>query len=166
MGFKNGAYATVWATTPGKTDNQTRVRLTTSRKNKKTDKEILEVEGYTVLIAHYGDLVKYVCSTFFGWDGKKDSYGRTLLQYVGTDVVRKQDSEFWVRFIGDILSFFKKEWDYVLIPDCRFPNEIEYLKSLGHEVLHMRVNRKDFDNGLSEEQKNHPSWFFICVHSS
>lgn len=34
--------------------------------------EILEAQGNRVLIAHYGDLVKYVCKTFFGWDGKKD----------------------------------------------------------------------------------------------
>lgn len=47
--------------------------------------EILEAQGNRVLIAHYGDLVKYVCKTFFGWDGKKDEKGRTLLQRVGTD---------------------------------------------------------------------------------
>ena len=33
--------------------------------------EILEAQGNRVLIAHYGDLVKYVCKTFFGWDGMK-----------------------------------------------------------------------------------------------
>lgn len=28
--------------------------------------EILEAQGNRVLIVHYGDLVKYVCKTFFG----------------------------------------------------------------------------------------------------
>ena len=32
-------------------------------------KTVLESMGHTVLIAHYGDLVKYVCRTFFGWNG-------------------------------------------------------------------------------------------------
>lgn len=120
-------------------------------------KEILESDGYAVLIAHYADLVKYICKTFFGWNGNKDNYGRTLLQYVGTDVIRKQEPDYWVKFIGDMLSFFDDEWDYVLIPDCRFPNEIEYLKALGHKVTHLRVIREGFDNGLSPEQQAHLS---------
>lgn len=41
--------------------------------------EALTAKGYRVLIAHFGDLVKYVCKTFFGWDGKKDEKGRTLI---------------------------------------------------------------------------------------
>lgn len=120
-------------------------------------KEILEDDGYSVLTTHYGDLVKYICKQFFGWNGKKDEYGRSLLQHVGTDVVRLQDNDYWVRFIRDVLSFFSSEWDYVLIPDCRFPNEIEYLMSAGFDVVHLRVERGGFQSPLTEEQQRHPS---------
>ena len=47
-------------------------------------KDALEADGYPVLIAHYGDLVKYVCKMYLGWNGEKDEYGRSLLQYAGT----------------------------------------------------------------------------------
>ena len=30
-----------------------------------------------VLITHYADLLKYICKTFFNWNGKKDEQGRT-----------------------------------------------------------------------------------------
>ena len=110
-----------------------------------------------VLIAHYGDLVKYVCRSFFGWDGEKDAHGRSLLQRVGTDVVRAADQDYWVRFIVQMLRFFPDEWDYVLIPDARFPNEIRVPQDEGFEVFHLRVERPDFDNGLTEEQRMHPS---------
>ena len=50
-------------------------------------KEMLEDDGYKVLIAHYGDLVKYICRTFFQWNGEKDEAGRSLLQRIGTDAV-------------------------------------------------------------------------------
>ena len=83
--------------------------------------ETLEAQGNRVLIAHYGDLVKYVCKTFFGWDGKKDEKGRTLLQRVGTDKIRAVSPDYWVDFIVSILDIFCDEWDYVLIPDTRFP---------------------------------------------
>lgn len=107
-------------------------------------KSALESDGYSVLIAHYGDLVKYICKTFFGWDGQKDEYGRSLLQRIGTDVIRAQDQDYWVRFIGTILWFFKDEWDYVLIPDCRFPNEVNYLGDNGFDVIHKQINSRFF----------------------
>lgn len=120
-------------------------------------KSALEADGFSVLITHYGDLVKYICKSFFDWDGNKDEVGRTILQYVGTDVIRKQDENYWVRFIGEMLTFFNSKWDYVLIPDCRFPNEVDYLKKMGFDTVHMRVVRENYVSQLTEEQQAHPS---------
>lgn len=120
-------------------------------------KEALEKQGQRVLICHYGDLVKYICKSFFGWNGKKDEAGRSLLQRVGTDVIRAQCEDYWVRFILEVLGFFPAEWDYVLVPDCRFPNEVHLPRFVSFNALHVRVVRPNFDNGLTEEQKNHPS---------
>ncbi len=60
--------------------------------------EHLKANGHRVLIAHFGDLVKYICEKFFAWDGAKTKKGRTLLQYVGTDVVRTQRPSYWTDF--------------------------------------------------------------------
>lgn len=120
-------------------------------------KEHLEDRGYRVLIAHFGDLVKYVCEKFFDWNGEKDEAGRTLLQYVGTDVVRTQEPDFWTSFIKSILTLFNGEWDYVLIPDCRFPNEIECFKNGDFDASLVRINRPNFNSGLTEQQLAHPS---------
>ena len=109
-----------------------------------------------VLVAHYADLVKYVCKTFFGWNGEKDEYGRHILQYVGTDIIRTQKEDYWVDFICDMIEFFGDNWDYVIIPDTRFPNEISKMKSK-FDTIHVRVVRPNFDNGLTEEQKQHQS---------
>ena len=119
--------------------------------------EYLTDHGYRVLITHYGDLVKYVCKNFFDWDGKKDDKGRALLQYVGTDVVRSKVTDYWCYFIVDMLNFFGSEWDFVLIPDTRFPNEIECLRNNGFFTTHLRVVRPDFDNGLTKKQNAHIS---------
>lgn len=117
----------------------------------------LEDRGCTVLITHYADVLKFICKNFFGWDGQKNEEGRTLLQYVGTDVVRKKNPNYWVEFMTSVLDMFPNEWDYVVIPDCRFPNEINDLKDR-YNVCSLVVDRgTDFDNGLSEEQKKHKS---------
>lgn len=120
-------------------------------------KDALEADGNSVLIAHYGDLVKYVCKTFFGWNGEKDEKGRTLLQKVGTDAIRAKRPDYWVSFLSDILSFFPNEWDYVLIPDCRFPNEVDHIKNAGFDTVYLRVVRDGFMSPLTPEQQAHPS---------
>ena len=51
----------------------------------------LEDRGNKVLTFHYADLLKYLCRQYFNWNGEKDEAGRTLLQHVGTDVVRAKE---------------------------------------------------------------------------
>lgn len=120
-------------------------------------KSALEADGYKVQVAHYADLLKYICKQFFGWNGQKDDAGRHILQYVGTDVIRTQKPDFWVDFIISMAELFPDTWDYLLIPDCRFPNEIDRIKSAGLDMVHLRVLRKDFASPLSKEQQAHPS---------
>ena len=71
-------------------------------------KEQLESRGQKVLICHYADLLKYICKTFFEWDGVKDDNGRTILQHVGTDVIRSNNQDYWVKFIIDLLDMFNR----------------------------------------------------------
>lgn len=113
--------------------------------------------GKKVVIAHYADLLKYICKMWFGWNGEKDDFGRTLLQKVGTDVVRVKRPDFWVDFILDVVELFDGEWDYVIIPDTRFPNELYKLKESGYPMTHIRVVRENFVSPLSAEQQAHIS---------
>ena len=117
---------------------------------------ILQERGYRVLVTNYAGVLKFICTAFFDWDGKKDETGRHLLQYVGTDVVRKQDPDFWVNFMKSVLKLFNGEWDYVLIDDVRFQNEIEGLQDT-FDVITLRVNRPMYENNLTDDQRKHPS---------
>ena len=118
--------------------------------------EYLESKGKKVLITHYADLLKFVCKNFFGWNGDKDEAGRTLLQHIGTDVIGAQQPEYWAKFIVDILKFFKDEWDFVLIPDCRYPVEVSTMED-NFDTVVLRVERPGFESNLTEEQKKHAS---------
>lgn len=116
----------------------------------------------TALIIRYADILKYVCKEYFGWNGKKDSKGRTLLQQVGTELVRVNNPDAWVNCVIELVKGFGNKFDYILIPDTRFPNEIEAWKDTGFKYTSLRVDRYNedmtlFDNGLTEEQKNHLS---------
>lgn len=120
-------------------------------------KKYLEQYNKKVLILHYSDYLKFICEKYFGWNGKKDDAGRTLLQNIGTNVVRTKNPNFWVNIIIEFMQMFYEQYDYFIIPDTRFPGEIKELIKSGFDVITIKVNRIEFDNGLSEEQKNHPS---------
>ena len=120
-------------------------------------KQKLESRGNKVLITHYADLLKYICKTFFNWDGRKKTEGRTLLQYVGTDVIRHKNQDYWVNFLIGIFNLFPDEWDYVIIPDTRFPNELHKWKESGFDSVYVRVQRENFASPLTAEQQQHRS---------
>lgn len=127
---------------------------------KMLDQILTETYRKRVLITHFGDLVKYVATNFFDWDGIKDEDGRTLLQRIGTDVVRRYDPDYWVRFLSQMFYFFKDEFDYVLIPDFRFPNEYffleGYFKDEDVNIVTLKIERT-FHSLLTREQQEHPS---------
>ena len=113
--------------------------------------------GHKVLITHYADLLKWMCQSYFNWNGSKDEAGRSLLQRVGTDVIRAKDPYFWVNWVINLIKLFPNDWDYVIIPDCRFPNEIEAVKNNFKNTKHIRVIRQNFVSPLTAEQQNHKS---------
>ena len=119
-------------------------------------KEKLEESGKKVLILHYADYLKFVAKQYFGWDGNKDENGRSLLQWIGTEKIRSIMPNFWVNIVGQLILVLKNDFDYFIIPDSRFPNEIK-LMEFNFDTLSIHVTRLDYDNGLTEQQKKHPS---------
>jgi hypothetical protein len=127
-------------------------------------KNKLELFGKKAQIVHYGDYLKYIATQYYGWDGVKDEKGRSLLQWLGTEQCRANSPDIWVNVVSELVLGMYKAWDVVIIPDCRFRNEIERLWDTFAELhqFNLKVERyekdgKEFDNGLTPEQKLHPS---------
>ena len=106
---------------------------------------------------HFADFLKYICSEYFGWDGKKDATGRKLLQTIGTSVFRKNNPTCWtdmayafIKGLGDVV-------DYVIIADVRFKQEANWIRDSFENSTIIRVNRPGYDNGTTEEAKRHIS---------
>lgn len=119
-------------------------------------KNIFDKQGKKTLIVHYADYLKFICKAYFGWDGEKDNKGRTLLQHIGTDVARARRPTIWVEVVKIFIDVFGSDYDYILIPDTRFSQEIDLCKE-EYDTTSIRIHRPNFDNGLTEEQKLHPS---------
>lgn len=73
---------------------------------------------------------------------------REVLQVIGTDIFRNMiDYDVWAK------SIFRKNWgniDLVIIPDCRFENEVKQVKDHGGFVMRINRNTGLTDTHLSE----------------
>lgn len=119
----------------------------------------LENRGYTCVRIAFADRLKEICKYYFHWDGQKDTKGRDLLQKIGTDVFRNYDEDFWVREVCQFLMVCQSYslFDYVIITDARFPNEITKLKEYGFDVMAFRILRNNFVSKLNTEEQKHKS---------
>ena len=114
-------------------------------------------ERSDILITHFADFVKFICEKFLDWDGEKDYIGRILLQYVGTDIFRSIDPNYWVNFIIEMTEVFRNKWRYIIIPDARFPNEIDRMKEEFGKIIHVRVQRQIIEDDLPDYLYRHVS---------
>lgn len=137
--------------------------------------EHLSKKGLRAKKVSYAEYLKLLCKKYLGWNGEKDENGRTLLQYVGTDIVREkmQMPNFWVDTIITEFKMFENEYDVFLISDTRFPNEISRMyEEFGDKVVDIAIKRK-MENGLTGSQKQHTSEialeghkFYATIHNN
>jgi hypothetical protein len=120
-------------------------------------KRHIEEIGHKAMIIHYGDYLKFLSKEYFGWDGNKDEKGRTLLQYVGTDLIRSRQPTFWVNAVLNLVVAMEKDYDFFIVPDCRYLNEVEVPMLNGFDVEAIRVIRPNHITSLTNEQQNHIS---------
>lgn len=132
-------------------------------------KEKLESYGNKVIITRYALYLKEIAKKYCDWDGNKDKAGRELLQKLGTDVIRQKLNKplFHVGRICEDIEITQDYYDYVIIDDVRYENEVYYpITMFGKDKVYtIRVNRYDklngeivpFINSLTDEQKRHIS---------
>lgn len=124
-------------------------------------KDILESKGSKVAITHYAIHIKNMLREFYNWNGIKNDWARNKLQWLGTDKIRieKNMMDFHVNRTCEDIDFVQDDFDYFIIADCRFQNEIEYIeKYFGKDkVITIRVTRLNYESTLTTEAQNHPS---------
>lgn len=128
-------------------------------------KEILAKYNKNVIIIHYADVLKYFLKEFYGWNGIKDEQGRSMLQKVGTDLVRTNNPDYWANVVVQFLKAIENDEHFyiAIIPDARFENEASLAISTLKNTSTIRINRINKDGSewinpnLTEEQIKHPS---------
>ena len=107
----------------------------------------------TISFGHY---VKDYAKRVSEWNGEEETKPRDLLQQLGIELIKKKinDKLFINRILEDI-EIFSYFYDIIVVSDVRLKDEIEILKEKYPESISIRINRKDYDNRLTDSQKNH-----------
>lgn len=124
-------------------------------------KEKLEANGETVVIDRFAKYIKGYLKDYYSWDGvTKDQFIRTRLQQLGTDIIKEKLNykSFHAKRLAEDFQIVSDDFDYFLVPDTRFRDEVHILKAMfPDECITVRINRYDYKSKLTDEQLKHKS---------
>lgn len=89
------------------------------------------------------------------WDGSDATKPRELLIELA-DLARSMNEHFYINRTLEDIALFSKYYDIIIIPDARFPYEIDLPYSKFDNVISINVTRPNYNSDLSVAQKNHP----------
>ncbi|MBQ2946761.1 MAG: hypothetical protein IJE04_02805 [Bacilli bacterium] len=104
----------------------------------------------------FGYYIKDYVKRISDWDGSEETKPRDLLQHLGIELVRNKINKrlFIDRILQDI-EIFSYFYDIIVVSDVRLLDEITILKKIYPNSTSIRVVRNNYQNNLTEEQKNH-----------
>lgn len=121
-------------------------------------KEYYQNKGMPILNIQYSSYIKEYAKKISNWDGRDETKPRELLQQLGTNIIRHNiDELFFINRICEDIKVYTYFFDALTISDARFKLEVDVPKTRNENIIAIHVDRPDFDNGLTEEQKNHPT---------
>ncbi len=120
-------------------------------------KEAYEEEGKKVIVTQLSKYIKYYAREMTGWDMSEETKPREFLQVLGTNVIREQlkKDDLFIKRMKDDIDIFSYFYDAIIVSDVRFKKEIDDLRKSFPSLIAVHINRPNFDNGLTEEQKKH-----------
>ena len=103
----------------------------------------------------FSSYIKEYAKRIANWDGDDTDKPRELLQEIGVKILREKiDPLFLVKRMINDIKVYSNYFDIITISDARAKDEIDYIKKEFDNVISVRITRPNFDNGLSEKEKN------------
>lgn len=116
----------------------------------------LKKEQKRVILSPYTKYLKKYISQITGWDMNDNDKPRDLLQKISRELIKDKlgNKDFFINRQIEDVAFYSYFFDVIVIPDVRFPREIEVLKEKFDNVIAIGVIRDNYDSDLTDIQKN------------
>lgn len=103
----------------------------------------------------FSSYIKEYAKKIANWDGDETDKPRYLLQEIGVKILREKiDPLFLVKRMVNDIKVYSNYFDIITISDARAIDEVETIKNSFENVTTIRITRPNFDNGLTESEKN------------
>lgn len=124
-------------------------------------KEKLSQQSNKIVVDRFAKYIKGYLKDYYLWDGiTKSIEMRQKLQQLGTEIIKEKLNYkyFHSQRLAQDFQIVQDDFDYFIVADTRFPDEIYLMKSMfPDKVITVRVQRDGFIGGLTEEQLHHKS---------
>ena len=109
-----------------------------------------------VIIISFGHYIKDYAKRVSDWDGNNETKPRELLQQLGIELIKdKINDKLFINRILEDIEIFSYFYDIIVIDDARLLDEITILKEKYKNSVSIRINRNNFNNNLTESEKQH-----------
>ena len=120
-------------------------------------KEELKDYGYKPCVMQITNPLYSYARNYFNYDPNKDQKPREFLQKMGIEIIKEKlgKQDFLLNRLYEDIEILSNFFDVFIITDARLIHEFLSIKAKYDDVVTIKLVRKNFDNKLSEEEKNH-----------
>ena len=120
-------------------------------------REELKSYGYKPCVMHITEPLYTFAKNYFAWDGNENSKPREFLQKMGIEIIQQKlgKKDFLLNRLEEDIEILKEFFDTFIITDARLIHEFEELKKKYPEVVTIKIERNNYDDRLTEEERNH-----------
>lgn len=120
-------------------------------------REELKDYGYRPCVMHITEPLYCYARTYFDWDGNENDKPREFLQKMGIEIIRDKlgKKEFLLNRLYEDIEILSNFFDAFIITDARMIHEFESLKDKYEDVVTIKMERKNYDSELSDDEANH-----------
>ena len=120
-------------------------------------KEQLKDYGYKPCVMHLTDPLYSYARNYFDWNGNEEEKPREFLQKMGIEIIRDKmgKKDFLLNRLYEDIDILSNFFDTFIITDARLIREFEKIKENYDDVVTIKLEREDFDDLLSDDEKNH-----------
>lgn len=110
-----------------------------------------------VCVMHIANYIKHFAIDYFGWDGKEETKPRTLLQELGTGVIREKMNKpyFFINRLLEDMEVLDNFFDVAIITDVRLPLEFDEIKKVHNDAVKIHIKRPDLISELTAKEQKH-----------
>lgn len=110
----------------------------------------------SVIDLSFGYYIKDYAKRISDWDGSEETKPRELLQQLGIELIKnKIDNRLFIDRILQDIKVFSYFYDIIIVNDVRLIDELKVLKEEYPSLISFRINRDNYNDGLTNEEKKH-----------